>query len=86
MSQSTQPTPPSLDDLIQSLQVLKRKTEDMPPGGDLESLIEEHLTEFDRQCYEMCLEARHHSSSSQPEAFPPSDVPAVRRADSNAPS
>jgi hypothetical protein len=74
MSKRSQPTSVSLDHLVQSLQDLKRKAETMPPGGDLELLIEEHLTDFDRQCYEMCLKARGQSASSQPEAFPPSGV------------
>lgn len=68
----------SLDNLNQSLQDLKSKVETMAPGGDLESLIEENLAAINRQCYEMCLDARQQASTSEPEGFPPSGVSGVR--------
>jgi hypothetical protein len=70
--------PQSLDKLNQSLQDLKSKVETMAPGGDLESLIEENLAAIGRQCYEMCLDARRQTATSQPEGFSPSEVSEVR--------
>jgi hypothetical protein len=68
----------SLENLNQSLQDLKRKVETMERGGDLESLIEENLTAINRQCYEMCLDARHETTTSCSEDFPPSGVSEMR--------
>jgi hypothetical protein len=78
---------PSLDSLQQSLLNLKAQAETMPPGGDLESLIEEHLAVINRQCYEMCLSARPQpplpaqaDPSPTPEGFFPSGMSRVRDA------
>jgi hypothetical protein len=74
----------SLDNAIRSLQQLKVRVETMPPGGDLENLIEEGLAQVGRGCYEMCLDARRQSACvappSETEGFPPSGVSRVRRA------
>ena len=62
---------PSLDSVKQTLNEMISQVQALAPGGDLESLLEERLTAFDRQFYEYCLHAREQAAASPPEAFPP---------------
>jgi hypothetical protein len=66
---------------IEQLDQLLQEVHDMPPGGDLESLIESHLVGLNRQCYDTALrlrtQAADHRASEDPEAFPPSALSAV---------
>jgi hypothetical protein len=69
-----------LDHLIASLQELKARVEAMPPGEDLERLIEKGIAQINQECYDMCLRARQESPVSSSGAFSPCDVSGVRRA------
>ena len=63
---------------------LRRKVRELPPGGDLEGLIEEEYAKLRAVLYEESLEQRQEQAASSPEAFSPSAVPAVRRARKSA--
>lgn len=83
MIQQPDPTPPTPDasvpasmiPLVQSLGNLFQEVRDMAPGGDLEGLIETHLSGLNRQGYDTALSQRAQAAapkaSGEPEAFPP---------------
>jgi hypothetical protein len=58
---------------------LRRKVRELPPGGDLEGLIEEEYAKLRAVLYEESLEQRQEQAASSPEAFSPSELPALRR-------
>jgi hypothetical protein len=69
---------------IEKLNELLAEVHDMPPGGDLEGLIESHLVGLNRQCYDTALRLRaqtvEEQASAQTEAFPPSGLSALPEA------
>ena len=56
-----------------------QEVHDLPPGGDLEGLIESRLAGLERQCLDLALgqrqQAAEQQASAKPEAFPPLACP-----------
>jgi hypothetical protein len=69
----------SSDKLTETLQGLLTRVQEMPPGGNLEALIEDGIAEMNRELYASCLEARGQSANSDSEDFPPSDLPGLHK-------
>ena len=80
---ATTPTaiPTPLVPIAEALNNLVREVHDLPPGGDLEGLIESHLAGLERQCMDLALEQRQRAAeqhASEPlEVSPPSGLPEV---------
>jgi len=74
---------------IEKLHQLLQEVQDMEPGGDLEGLIESHLVDLNRQCYDMALRLRAQTAdrqaSAQAEAFSPSGLSTLPEADAPRP-
>ena len=66
---------------VEKLNELLEDVRDMPPGGDLEGLIESHLAGLNRQCYDSALSRRaqvtEQQASEKPGGFPPSGLSQV---------
>jgi hypothetical protein len=66
---------------VETLNKLVQEVHDLPPGGDLEGLIESHLAGLERQCLDLALTQRQRAAeqqaSAKPEAFPPSGLSPV---------
>ncbi len=87
MSQQPSPTdstttttfPPALVPIAEALDELVQEVHDLPPGGDLEDLIQSHLADVERQCLDLaldqCQRAAEQQASEQPEALPPLACP-----------
>ena len=77
--------PTALVPLIEGLNEFFEQVGELPSGGDLEGLIEAHLSEMNRQLCERTLQRRQQAlsdkASAQPEAFPPSGLSAMPAAD-----
>jgi hypothetical protein len=63
---------------VENLNELLQAVEALPPGGDLEGLIETHLIDLNRQCYDTALRHRAWAAERQvsepSEDFPPSGL------------
>ena len=80
----------SLAPVQTALENLQRAVQTRPRGTNLEDLIESHLTDINRLCYETLLENEREKtadaasssceSSASPEVFPPSGLSEMRRA------
>ncbi len=89
MSQQPNPTDPTatttvpapLVPIVENLNKLVQEVRDLPPGGDLEGLIESRLAGLERQCLGLALDQRQQAAEQQasekPEAFPPSGLSTV---------
>ena len=67
------------DKLTETLQGVLTRVQEMPPGANLEELIEDGIAEMNRELYASCLEARQQSTNSDSEDFPPSGLPGLRK-------
>lgn len=65
------------DDLTQAIQDFQARIKALPPGGDLEGLLEEESAQLKRLLYQLGLDTRRQVAASSPEAFSPSRVPKV---------
>lgn len=77
------PTDPRLVPLVEQLQTLLERVRQLPPGGDLEGLIEEGLSQLEPALYQALLQARQQQASQHTDAFSPSALSSRPRADAS---
>jgi hypothetical protein len=67
--------------VLNQIQQMMLRVEELPPGGDLEGVIEDGLDELDQLVYRELLGHRQQTAESRSAAFSPSGVPALSKRD-----
>ena len=69
--------------VLEQIQQIMLRVEELPRGGDLEGVIEEGLDELDQLVYRELLSHRQQTAEHREAAFPPSGVSGLPKPDAS---